>query len=366
VTATDTLDDGRRPLGRRLPAATGPRPPPGWGRWPATWPRRCWPVAPTAAPRSGWCCWRSAPHRPARRRGRGRAAGRRVDRTASVGPVGGALAGPRPRRPHGPGGVVRRLRHRPGRGRDPARPPAAAAGRRADRAGRAVRSVADRRPEQPARRHRRRRAALATTREGWDAVSYGLAGTAGLAAVTTPLAAVLALAAAPLAAAAVTLTLPRARQPRSSPAPGADRARRPAGHRRPRLAPPGRRGQHAGGAQHRRAPRGRGGVRRRAQRPPGSRGGACRRVRPGQPRRLPAGHRRATARRAGAPDRPACGDHGGGARAVRHRPDLPARRGGLRPGRREQRAVVHRHPRRPLAVLSRRGPARRCSCPWPG
>jgi MFS family permease len=51
--------------------------------------------------------------------------------------------------------------------------------------------------------------------EGWDAVSYGLAGTAGpaaiagLAAATTPLAAVLTLAGAPLAAAAVTLTLPR-------------------------------------------------------------------------------------------------------------------------------------------------------------
>jgi MFS family permease len=50
--------------------------------------------------------------------------------------------------------------------------------------------------------------------EGWDAVSYGLAGTAGpaavagLAALTTPLVAVLTLAAAPLAAAAVTLTLP--------------------------------------------------------------------------------------------------------------------------------------------------------------
>jgi hypothetical protein len=50
--------------------------------------------------------------------------------------------------------------------------------------------------------------------EGWDAISYGLAGTAGpaavagLAALTAPLAAVLVLAGVSLAAAAVTLTLP--------------------------------------------------------------------------------------------------------------------------------------------------------------
>jgi hypothetical protein len=59
--------------------------------------------------------------------------------------------------------------------------------------------------------------------EGWDAVSYGLAGTAGpaavagLAALTTPLAAVLALASAPLAAATITLTLPRTTPSASSP-----------------------------------------------------------------------------------------------------------------------------------------------------
>jgi predicted MFS family arabinose efflux permease len=52
--------------------------------------------------------------------------------------------------------------------------------------------------------------------EGWDAVTYGLAGTAGpaavaaLAALTTPLVAILALAGAALVAAALTLTLPRA------------------------------------------------------------------------------------------------------------------------------------------------------------
>jgi len=51
--------------------------------------------------------------------------------------------------------------------------------------------------------------------EGWDAVTYGLAGTLGpavvaaLAAATTPLAAVLTLAGASVAAAGVTLTLPR-------------------------------------------------------------------------------------------------------------------------------------------------------------
>src|SRR5215210_4359612 len=52
--------------------------------------------------------------------------------------------------------------------------------------------------------------------EGWDAVTYGLAGTLGpalvaaLAAATTPLAALLTLAAAAVAAAGVTLTLPAA------------------------------------------------------------------------------------------------------------------------------------------------------------
>jgi hypothetical protein len=55
--------------------------------------------------------------------------------------------------------------------------------------------------------------------EGWDAVSYGLAGTLGpalvavLASVTTALTAMLVLAAATLAAAPVTLTLPRADAP---------------------------------------------------------------------------------------------------------------------------------------------------------
>jgi hypothetical protein len=59
--------------------------------------------------------------------------------------------------------------------------------------------------------------------EGWDAVSYGLAGTAGpaavagLAALATPLAAVLALAAAPVAAATITLTLPRTAPAAASP-----------------------------------------------------------------------------------------------------------------------------------------------------
>jgi hypothetical protein len=59
--------------------------------------------------------------------------------------------------------------------------------------------------------------------EGWDAVSYGLAGTAGpaavagLAALTTPLVAVLTLAAAPVAAAGVTLTLPPTAPATSSP-----------------------------------------------------------------------------------------------------------------------------------------------------
>jgi MFS family permease len=53
--------------------------------------------------------------------------------------------------------------------------------------------------------------------EGWDAITYGLAGTLGpalvaaLAAATTPLAALLTLAAAAVAAAGVTLTLPAAR-----------------------------------------------------------------------------------------------------------------------------------------------------------
>ena len=78
--------------------------------------------------------------------------------------------------------------------------------------GRGVRSTPHRRPRQPARGHRRQRAA----REGWDAVTYGLAGTLGpalvavLASVATPLAAMLTLAAAAVVAAAVTLTLPRA------------------------------------------------------------------------------------------------------------------------------------------------------------
>jgi len=55
--------------------------------------------------------------------------------------------------------------------------------------------------------------------EGWDAVSYGLAGTLGpavvaaLAAVTTPVAGLLALAGAAVVAAAVVLTLPRGARP---------------------------------------------------------------------------------------------------------------------------------------------------------
>jgi hypothetical protein len=58
--------------------------------------------------------------------------------------------------------------------------------------------------------------------EGWDAITYGLAGTLGpglvgvLAAATSPLVALLALAAATLLAAAVTLTLPRAAPSASS------------------------------------------------------------------------------------------------------------------------------------------------------
>jgi hypothetical protein len=59
--------------------------------------------------------------------------------------------------------------------------------------------------------------------EGWDAVSYGLAGAAGpaavagLAALATPLVAVLTLASAPVAAATITLTLPRTAPSASSP-----------------------------------------------------------------------------------------------------------------------------------------------------
>ena len=55
--------------------------------------------------------------------------------------------------------------------------------------------------------------------EGWDAVSYGLAGTLGpavvaaLAAMTTPVAGLLALAGAAVVAAAVVLTLPRGARP---------------------------------------------------------------------------------------------------------------------------------------------------------